>query len=158
HGKPVIVSMVYFSCPMLCGLNQDSLVEAIRQGPRSLHLGQDYDVVVVSIDPDDTPATSAGKRTTYLDKLGRSATQAGFTYLTGAEESIKKLADAVGFGYRRNYEGDKFLHVMGIFVCMLYGRLSQTIKGLEYTSDELHSSLLLAVDNKIGSGFLEKIA
>jgi protein SCO1/2 len=158
HNKPVIVSLVYFSCPMLCGLNQDALVEAVREGPRSLRLGQDYDIVVVSIDPDDTPATASAKRGTYLSKLDRPATQAGFTYLTGTADNIKKLADAVGFGYRRNYEGDKFLHSTGIFVFTPYGRLSQIIKGLEYTPDELHSSLLLAADNKIGSGFLEKIA
>ncbi len=163
-GKPVILSLVYFSCPMLCGLNQEALKNAVLQGPRSLRLGVDYDIVIVSIDPDDTPATATEKRNNYLKLMDRPATQEGFTYLTGTDDNIKLLADAVGFGYRRNWglvPGDasgKFAHSTGIFICTPYGHLSQTIKNLDYTGDELHAALLTAADNKIGTGILEEFA
>jgi protein SCO1/2 len=160
HGnKPVIVSMVYLSCPMLCGLNQDALINSVRQGPRSLRLGKDYDVVVVSIDPDDTQEAAETKRTNYLARLNLPPTQEGFTYLTGVEPNMKKLGDAIGFDYRRNDQpGDKFLHSLGIFVCTPYGRLSKTIVNTDYTPDELHAALLTAAEGKIGSGMLEQIA
>ena len=165
HGnKPVILSLVYFSCPNLCGLTQDHLIDAVKVGPRSLELGKDFEVVVVSIDPDDTPATAAEKRKHYLALMGRPENQAGFTYLTGTQENIQALADAVGYGYRRNPDDKnadaatgKFAHSAGIFVCTPYGRLSRTIEGIDFPTDQLHFALLQAADGKIGSGFLEQV-
>src|SRR5262249_49796069 len=141
HNRPVIVSMVYFNCPSLCGLTQDSLVGAVRQGPRGLQLGKDYDMIVVSIDPDDKPAAAAVKRKNYLAKVPLPESQPGFTYLTGSEASIQLLADTVGFGFRRQFEGDKFLHSSGIFVCTPEGRISQTLIGINYEPDQLHNAL-----------------
>jgi protein SCO1/2 len=163
-GKPVVMTMVYFSCPNLCGYVQDDLINAIRSGPRSLKLGKDYDVVIVSIDPDDTPAQAEARRLKYLGIADRPPTQEGLIYLTGREENIRKLADTIGYGYRRNFgvaEDDaagKFAHSAGVFVCTPYGRLSQTILGIGWPTDKLHYALLQASDNKIGSGFLETIA
>lgn len=161
-NKPVILSLVYFSCPNLCGLTQDHLSDAVKVGPRDLVLGKDYDVVVVSIDPDDTPASAAAKRKHYLDMMGKPESQAGFTYLTGSEENIRTLADAVGYGFRRNPDvkdadpsTGKFAHSAGIFICTPYGRLSTTLTNLSFPTDELHYSLIQASDGKIGSGILE---
>ena len=78
-----------FSCPQLCGMNQEALVSAVKSGPRSLRLGQDYDILVVSIDPDDTPAAAAAKRENYLKMMSRPVSQEGFTYLTGTDENIR---------------------------------------------------------------------
>ncbi len=155
HDKPVILSLVYFSCPNLCGFNQDALVEAVKDGPRNLSLGKDYDIVVVSIDADDTPAAAAIKRAHYVDLMNRKASEPGVTYLTGSEASVKELADAVGFGYRRNFVGDnKYLHATGIFICTPEGHLSQTILGLSYPPDMLHYRLVEAGHGHIGSGML----
>jgi protein SCO1 len=160
--KPVILSLVYFSCPALCGMNQEALVNAIRQGPRSLRLGNDFDVVVVSIDPDDSTEIAATKRKNYLALADRPESQGGFTYVTGTEANIRQLADTVGFGYHRNTpdsnSADKFAHSLGIFVITPGAHMSQTIVNTDYTPDELHAALLQAADNKIGSGFLERIA
>ncbi len=161
RGRPVVLALVYFSCPNLCGEVQNTLINAIRSGPRSLRLGKDYDVVIVSIDPDDTPALAAGKRSRYLVLAERPESEPGLVYLTGGEANIRQLADTVGFGYRRNFgvaDGDpagKFAHSAGVFVCTQYGRLSQTIRGINWPADTLHYSLLQATDGKIGSGFLE---
>jgi protein SCO1/2 len=146
---------------MLCGLNQEALANAILQGPFSLRLGTDYDVVVVSIDPDDTVELAATKRKNYLARAERPESQAGFTYLTGNADAIRQLADAVGFGFFRNDPkggNDKFAHSLGIFVVTPNARVSQTIINSDYTPAELHAALLQAADNKIGTGFLERIA
>ena len=122
----MILSLVYFSCPNLCNLTQDDLANAVREMPGSLKLGKDFDIVVVSIDPDDTPAIAAEKRVNYLKKMDLGENQPGFTYLTGTEANIRTLADAVGYGYRQNFgvkDGDsvgKFAHSSGIFVCTSY--------------------------------------
>lgn len=163
HNRPVILSLVYFTCPNLCGYAQDDLVNAVRSGPRSLVVGKDYDIVVVSIDSDDTPAAAAAKRQKYIALMGRPDAEKGVTYLTGTRENIRQLANVVGFGYRENFgikEGDpmgKFAHSAGVFVCTPYGRLSQTIRGLNWPTDKLHYALLNAADGKIGSGFLETV-
>jgi protein SCO1/2 len=155
HERPVVLSLVYFSCPNLCGFTQDALVEAVKDGPRNLSLGKDYDIVVVSIDSDDTPADAAVKRGHYVDLMNRKPNEPGVTYLTGTDASIKELADAVGFGYRRMYhQADKYLHATGIFICTPDGHLSQTILGLSYPSDLLHFRLVEASHGRIGSGLL----
>ena len=163
HGRPVILTLVYFSCPNLCGLVQDDLINAIRSGPRSLKVGKDYDVVIVSFDPDDTPALAAAKRSRYLILAERPESEPGLIYLTGTETNIRQLADTVGFGYRRNFgvsdndPAGKYAHSAGIFVCTSNGRLSQTILGIGWPTDKLHYALLQAADGKIGSGFLETV-
>lgn len=156
HDKPVIVSLVYYSCPSLCGFNQQALVDAVLSGPRDLQLGKDYDIVIVSIDPDDTPADSAKKKETYQAKIGRGPKDPGLTYLTGTEPNISALADAIGFDYKRNPmpQGDKYLHSTGIFVCTPEGRVSQTILGLQYEPDQLHLALVDASHGKLGRGML----
>ncbi|GEM_PF-2064726 len=155
NGKPVLLSLVYFSCPQLCGLTQEGLVNGILDGPRELKLGQDYNVIVVSIDPDEKYSTAAEKRKNYLAKSDRPPSQAGFNYLVGNQDNIADLADAVGFGFRRNSEGnDKFSHEAGIFICTPDGRLSQTIRGISFTPDELHYRLREASGGRIGSELL----
>jgi protein SCO1/2 len=159
HGKPVVLEMVYLNCPYMCGENQKNLANRIREGLHSLTLGKDFDVVIVSIDPEDTPARAAETRHTYLQTMGLPDSQPGFTYLTGTEDNIRALANAIGFGYQRNLlGGDKYLHSTAVFVSTPYARLSKTITNLGYTSDELHAALIAAADGKIGSGILETIA
>ena len=96
--------------------------------------------------------------------MDRPESQPGFTYLTGSLENIQALADAVGYGYHRNPNDKnadpatgKFAHSAGIFVCTPYGRLSQTIQGIDFPTDQLHFALVQAADGKIGSGFLEQV-
>jgi protein SCO1/2 len=164
--KPVILSLVFFSCPNLCGFAQDDLVNAVRSGPRNLEVAKDYNIVVVSIDPDDTPAEATLKRDKYVGIMGKPALtpkpDTGVIYLTGTEKNIHALADAVGFGYAQNFGNEaelagKFAHSTGIFVLTPKGQLSQTILGLNWPTDKLHYALLQAADGKIGHGFLETI-
>jgi protein SCO1/2 len=157
HGRPVVLSLVYFSCPNLCGFTQTSLVEFVREAPHGIQLGKDYDILVVSIDADDTPKDAAAKRKKYLSLVPLPENQTGFTYLTGSGANIRALADAVGYPFRINPPGKgavKIAHDTGIFVCTPGGRLSQTILGISYEPDLLHYRLLEASNGKIGSGLL----
>jgi protein SCO1/2 len=154
-GKPVILTMVYFSCPRLCDYTQAGLAGALMDGPRNLRLGQDYNVIVVSIDPDEKPGAAAAKRQTYLGKMDKPASQPGFYYLTGDAASIRELASTIGFGYQRNPEGaDKFFHAAGIFICTPDGRLSQTIEGVSFDPDTVHYRLVQASSGRISTGLL----
>jgi protein SCO1 len=154
-GKPVILTMVYFSCPRLCDYTQAGLASAIIDGPRNLRLGQDYNVIVVSIDPDEKAGAAAQKRKTYLGKIDKPEAQKGFYYLTGDTESIHELAAAIGFGFQRNPAGeDKFLHSAGIFICTPEGRLSQTIEGVSFDADTVHFRLVEATSGRISTGLL----
>ena len=160
QGKPVVLSLVYFKCQSLCIYTQDDLARVIRTNPRGIELGKDYDVVVVSIDPDDLPGEAAAKKIRYLEMMGRGTNSKGLTYLVGSEKNVKTLADAVGFGYKRNYgveETDsvgKFAHSAGIFVTTSYGKISQTIQGVGYSPDAFHNAVIVAAQGKIGTGML----
>jgi protein SCO1 len=160
QGRPVILQLVYFSCPNLCGFSQDDLARTVASEPRGLKLGKDFDIVVVSIDDEDTTEDAAKKRASYLRKMNMPESQAGFTYLTGSAANIRMLAETVGFGYRRNYGPDltetagKYAHSGGIFITTSYGLLSQTMLGLNYSPDTLHNALRLAANGKIGGTML----
>jgi protein SCO1/2 len=157
QDKPVILSLVYFSCPNLCGFTQESLLEFVRTSPHGITLGKDYDILVVSIDHEDTSKDAALKRKNYLAKVPLPETQSGFTYLTGSKENIRKLADTVGFPFHfnpPNTDSDKIAHASGIFVCTPEGRLSQTILGVQYEPELLHFRLREASGGKIGGTLL----
>jgi len=160
QGKPVILSLVYFKCQSLCIYTQDDLARVIRINPRGIQLGKDYDVIVVSIDPDDLPGEAEAKRVKYLSMMGASPDQKGLTYLVGTEKNIKTLADAVGFGYKRKLGVEdtdvagKYAHSAGIFITTSYGKLSQTIKGVGYSPDTLHNAIAVAGQGQVGTGLL----
>ncbi|HUO08624.1 MAG TPA: SCO family protein [Phycisphaerae bacterium] len=155
HEKPVILSLVYFSCPLMCGETQNQIARSVVDSPGGLKPGKDYDIVVVSIDPDDTPDLARQKQNHYLDMMNLKPGDPALTYLIGKEDNIKRLADAAGFGYRRNFGpvSDKFVHQPGLFICTPDGKVSHTIAGLTFDNNELYSSLRTASNGKIGSGF-----
>jgi protein SCO1 len=155
HGKPVILTMVYFSCPLMCGETQRQIAQSVVEKPGGLEPGKDYDIVVVSIDPDDTPDAAKQKQAKYRDLANLQPNDPAITYLVGTQDSIKELADSIGFEYKRNWGpvSDKFVHQPGIFICTPDGKLSHTITGLVFQNDELYQSLRTASNGKIGSGF-----
>ncbi len=155
HEKPVIVTMVYFSCPLMCGETQRQIAQSVVEKPGGLQPGKDYDIVVVSIDPQDTPDAAQQKQAKYRDLANLSKDDAAITYLVGKEDNVQQLADALGFNFKRNFgpASDKFVHQPGIFICTPDGKLSHTIAGLVFDNKELYESLRTASNGKIGSGF-----
>jgi protein SCO1 len=149
HGKPVILSLVYYECPMLCGMALNGLLKSLRALP--LDVGTDFEVVTVSFDPSEQPPLAATKRDIYTAEYGRAGGRAGWHFLTGDVESIRQLTEAVGFRYKFDTYSKQWAHTTAIMVLTPEGRVSQYFYGLEYSARDLRLGLVQASQNKIGS-------
>jgi protein SCO1/2 len=148
-GKPVILSLVYFTCPMLCTEELNGLDRSLKMIPMSI--GKDFDVVTVSIDPSDQPIMAEAKRDLYTGMYGRPGAAAGWHFLTGENSQIKALADAVGYHYAYDAQSGQFAHAALIMVLTGEGKISKYFYGIEYPARDLRFGLEQASDGKIGS-------
>ncbi|QHS52629.1 SCO family protein [Edaphobacter sp. 12200R-103] len=153
-GKhPAILTLVYYNCPMLCSEELDGLAGALEMV--KLTPGKDFDVIVVSIDPSETPELAAKKKAYYVKRYGRPETANGWHFLTGQKASIDRLTDATGFGYVRVPGPDgklsQFAHASSIQVVTTDGKLAQYYLGVEYSPKDILLGLVEASGNKIGS-------
>jgi protein SCO1/2 len=153
-GKhPAILTTVYYQCPMLCSEELDGLTSALEMV--KLEPGKDFDVIVISIDPSETPAMAAQKKAFYLKRYGRPETASGWHFLTGQKPAIDATTDAVGFGYVRVPEPDgtlnQFAHASSIELVTTDGKLAQYYLGVEYSPKDILLGLIDASGNKIGS-------
>ena len=146
-GKPVILALVYYQCPMLCTQILNGLVISLRG--MSLVSGRDFEVVAVSIDPTETPDLAARKKAEYLRRYAKSSS--GWHFLTGAEPQIRQLAEAVGFRYAYDPQTKQYAHASAIMVLTPGGRLSRYFYGIEYAPRDVRLGLVEASENKIGS-------
>jgi len=117
----------------------------------SFDVGNEFEVVTVSFDPEETPALAAQKKQTYLEQYDREGAENGWHFLTGDEAAIRKLTQAVGFNYKRDPETGEYIHASGIMVVTPQGKLSRYFYGVEYSSRDLRLALIEASDEKIGS-------
>lgn len=147
--KPVVLALVYYNCPGLCGLTLSDLVRSLKHV--ALEPAHDYNVVVVSINPAEKPAIAAGKKMTYAALFGKSSFNVGWHFLTGDQQAISKLASAVGFRYRWDEPTHQFVHAAGIMIATPEGKLSRYFYGIQYTPTDLRLSLVEASAHKIGS-------
>jgi protein SCO1/2 len=153
-GKhPAILSLVYYNCPMLCSEELDGLtgaLEMVRLTP-----GKDFDIVIISIDPSETPELAAKKKAFYVKRYGRPETAAGWHFLTGQSAAIDAVSSAVGFGYVRVPGPDgklsQFAHASSIQVVTTDGKVAQYYLGVEYSPKDVMLGLIEASGNKIGS-------
>jgi protein SCO1 len=153
-GKhPAVISLVYYNCPMLCSEELDGLTSALEMV--RLTPGKDFDIIIVSIDPSETPALAASKKAFYLKRYGRPETAAGWHFLTGQKPAIDAVTNAVGFGYVRVPGPDgkltQFAHASSIELATTDGKLAQYYLGVEYSSKDILLGLIDASGNKIGS-------
>jgi protein SCO1/2 len=148
-GKPVLLTMVYLRCPMLCTLVVNGMVDALRDVKYSP--GQDFTMLTVSFDPLETPALANIKRRNYLDLYNRSGAATGWHFLTGTEGNIRDLADAIGFGYKWSPEQQSYLHQAGLFVVTPDGHMSRTLYGVDFNPATVKGSLLEAGRGEIGT-------
>ncbi len=147
--KPVILALVYYECPMLCTLVLNGLLEGMDG--LEFTAGREFQIVVVSFDPRDTPELSRAKKAEYLKEYGRPEAEAGWHFLTGSEESISALTQAVGFSYAWDEASKQFVHASGIMVLTPEGQLARYLYGIEYPTRDLKLGLIEAADQKIGS-------
>jgi len=147
--KPVVLALVYYNCPGLCGLTLSDLVHSLKQV--NLEPAHDYNVVVVSINPAEKPSLAASKKMRYAQLFGKPSFNAGWHFLTGDEQTIRKLASAVGFRYRWDEPTHQFVHAAGIMIATPEGKLSRYFYGIQYTPTDVRLSLVEASAHKIGS-------
>ena len=150
-GKPVVLVLAYFRCPMLCSLVVNGLTDGLKQLPWSA--GSDYRVLVVSFDPRDTAELAQAKRRNYLREYGRPVAERGFEFLVGDQASVRRLADSVGFHYRWDQQQQQFVHAAGAFVVTSGGKLSQTLYGISFPGDQLRLALTQASEGRLGSAW-----
>jgi protein SCO1 len=147
--KPVILTMVYYQCPMLC----TQILNAVTRGLQgtSLRIGKDFRIVTVSINPRETPRDAASKKRIYASIYAQPGVAQGWHFLTGDEKSIAELAHAVGFRYAYDQESGEYAHPSGMMVLTPEGRLSRYFYGVQYPSRDLRLSLVEASSGRIGS-------
>ncbi len=151
--RPAILSLVYYNCPLLCSEEMDGLTSALEMV--RLTPGKDFDVILISIDPSETPALAAKRKAFYLKRYGRPDTASGWHYLTGQRPAIDAVSNAVGFGYVRVPGPDgrmsQFAHASSIELVTTSGKLAQYYLGVEYSPKDMLLGLIEASGNKIGS-------
>jgi protein SCO1 len=148
-GKPVVLSLVYFSCPMLCTEELNGLDRSLKLIPMSI--GKDFEVVTVSIDPADEPILAEAKQELYTGMYGRPGAAKGWHFLTGENSQIKALADSVGYHYAYDPDSKQFAHAALIIVLTGDGKISRYFYGVNYPSRDLRFGLEQASNGKIGS-------
>jgi protein SCO1/2 len=147
--RPVVLSFVYYECPMLCTIGLNGLSAALQV--LSFVPGQEFDVVTVSFDAKETPALAAAKKKTYLARYQRQGAEAGWHFLTGEGASIEALTRAAGFRYVWDEATKQFAHPAGIVVATPEGRISHYLFGVEYAPKDLRFALVEAASGKIGN-------
>ncbi|HEU4406623.1 MAG TPA: SCO family protein [Polyangiaceae bacterium] len=146
--KPVLLQFVYHSCPTLCSLVSSGLVASLRELP--LTVGEQFEVLTVSIDPNDTPLVAAEKKEKALAVYGRGgeAARAGWHFLTGEAGEVRRFADAVGFAYRYEAEEQQFAHSAALFALTPDGRLSRYLYGIEFPAFDMRLALAEAAEGR----------
>jgi protein SCO1/2 len=147
--KPVILTLNYYSCPMLCTVELNGLLSSLRT--LSFDVGDQFEVVTLSIDPAETPALATAKKAGYVRRYGRPGAQSGWHFLTGDETSIRRLTRAVGFRYAYDRVSGQFVHPAGIVILTPRGRIARYLYGVEYPPRDLRLALIEASAQKIGS-------
>jgi protein SCO1/2 len=148
-GRPVVLTLNYSRCDMLCTLELNGLVASLKALAWSP--GAEFEVVTVSIDPRETPPAAAKKRAGYLRELGRPGADEGWHFLTGSGASIRTLASSVGFSYEYDPATDQYAHAAVIVLATGDGRVSRYLYGVEFPPDTLRLGLLEASEGRIGS-------
>jgi len=151
--RPAILSLVYYNCPMLCSEEMDGIASALEMV--RLTPGKDFEIILISIDPSETPEIAAKKKAFYLKRYGHPETADGWHYLVGQRPAIDAVTNAIGFGYVRvpgpSGKLDQFAHASSIEIATPQGKLAQYYLGVEYSPKDVLLGLVDASGNKIGS-------
>ncbi len=147
--KPMILNLVYYQCPMLCGEVLSGLESALRV--LKFDVGKEFDVLTISFDPKETPEMAAAKKAEYLKRYGRAGAAAGWHFLTGPQSSIDALTKASGFQYQYDPKSGQFAHATAIMVLTPEGKIAQYYYGVEFAPKDLRLGLVQASQNKIGN-------
>jgi protein SCO1 len=148
-GRPVILSLVYFNCQMLCSQVLAEMAHTLRR--LKFDAGKQFEIVTVSFDPRETPQMAAAAKSKYLAMYGRPGSESGWRFLTGEQPSIIALSNAVGFHYSWDSRTKQFAHATGIMLLTPQGRVAQYYYGARYFPSDLRLGLIEASHNRIGT-------
>jgi protein SCO1 len=149
--RPTVLALVYYNCPMLCGLVLKGLSRAMKES--GLALGKDYDAVTLSFDPRDTVKLAAERQRGYLQAVGRPDAAAAWRFLVGAEPDIKAVTDGVGFRYAYDERTKQYAHAAALVVLTPDGRVSRYLYGIEYPAKDLRLAVVEAAQGRVGTSF-----
>jgi protein SCO1/2 len=147
--KPVLLTLVYYRCPMLCTLVLDGMIDALK--PLDWVPGEQFEIVTVTIDPTEKPELARFKKQSYLASYGKPEAAAGWHFLTGRDGSIRPLADALGFRYNKVEETNEYAHPAALFILTPGGRVSRYLTGVQHDPKTMRLSLVEASEGKIGN-------
>jgi protein SCO1 len=147
--KPVVLTPVYYSCPMLCNLVLDGLVKVARE--LRLDIGDDYDVISVSFDPKETSEMAEAKKKIYTRRYGRATVDQGWHFLTGEQLEIRQLMDSIGFRFAYDETLDEYAHAAVVIVLTPDGKIARYFYGFEYQPRDLRLALVEASKGRIGT-------
>lgn len=153
-GKPVVVALVYYNCPMLCGLVLSGMARGMRE--TGLTLGQDYRAVAISFDPRESSKLAAERQRGYTQSLGKPEAAAAWPFLTGEEPEIQKVTRALGFRYAFDEKTGQYAHAAALFVLAPDGKISRYLYGVEFPGRDLRLALVEAGEGRVGTS-LDKI-
>ncbi len=146
--RPVVLLFAYYDCPMLCTQVINGLASALDV--LSLRPGEDFEIVTVSFDPHDTPATATAKKAGYIARYKQPGAAAAWHFLTGDQPAIDRLTKAAGFRYVWDQETKQFAHPTGIIVLTPDGRLARYLFGIEYGPRDLRFGIVDASAGRVG--------
>ena len=147
--RPVVLVFAYYDCPMLCTVVINGLASALNV--LSLEPGKDFEIVTVSFNPRDTPATASAKKASYIARYKQPGAAAAWHFLTGNQESIDRLTKAAGFRYVWDAETQQFAHPTGVMVLTPDGRVARYLFGIEYGPRDLRYAIVDASNGRVGS-------
>jgi protein SCO1/2 len=147
--RPVILNLVYYRCPLLCGQELQGLARSLT--PLSLSVGKEFDILTVSFDPREKPPLAVAKKEAYLKRYGRAGAESGWHFLTGDAGSIERLARTVGFRYTYNPRTGLYTHAAGLVVLTPGGKIARYFYGVDYSPKDLQFALTEASAGRIGS-------
>jgi protein SCO1/2 len=148
-GRPVIVNLVYYQCPMLCG----EVLQGMSAAAKVLKFtpGKEYEIVTVSIDPREGPDLATAKKQSVMERLGRPGAEKGWQFLVGDQPNIDALAKSIGWHYQYDPKTNQFAHAAGIVLVTPEGKIAQYYYGVEYSARDLRLGVVEASQNKVGS-------
>jgi protein SCO1/2 len=147
--KPVVLSLGYWECPNLCSLSRSGLLQSLEE--LDFTVGRDFEIVMVTIDPAETPALAATIKQQYVMGYNRAGSEDGWHFLGGEHDAVDQLAERVGFRYAYDAEQDEYAHVSGLVVLTPQGKVARYLYGIDYDPRDLRLSLVEATANRIGT-------
>jgi len=148
--KPVVLALVYYSCPMLCNQVLNGMTSGLDV-LKNFSIGKEFEVVTVSFDPRETPDLASQKKETYIQWYKRDGAAEGWHFLTGDKKNIDRITEAAGFHYKWDDKTNQFIHASGIMIVTPEGKLARYFYGIEYAPKDLRLGLVEASNGKIGS-------